>query len=449
MSTAAQVNIFRTVPVRHEVDVFVAGGGPAGMAAAVTAARQGLRVFLAEGQACFGGMGTAGLLPIFMAFGDRTHFYADGFGREVYERLRAAGGFGPFALWSELAPCIRGEVLKRVYDEMVVESKVDFAFGTQVIAVEREEDRIAYVLCAAKSGLFAVKASMYIDGTGDGDLAAWAGAPFEQGDANGNVMPGTLCSLWADVDWEAVQAAGLDHEAILPQAFADGVFTIQDPHLPGMYPVDKHVAGGNLGHGFGVDGTDERSLTRALLWGRKVLPEYERFYKQYLRGYEAMTLVATAAQYGVRETRRITGDYRLIREDYETRAIFPDEIGRFNYWLDVHAAEPDPEQFTQHLALRTNPLQDGESYGIPYRALTPKTLSNLLVAGRCISTDRYLQSSMRVMPGCFITGQAAGMAAALAVEGHTDTRAIAIPALQRRLLAMGAFLPNAILECGA
>ena len=444
MTNAETVSFQRSVPVRHTVDILVAGGGPAGLAAAVTAARQERSVFLAEGHTSFGGMGTAAMVPAFMPFGDGVNFLSGGFGREVYDRLFSAKGAGPDDRHGTLGTIgIQAEVLKRLYDDLVVESGMGFGLQTQVIAVETHNNHIDHVICWGKSGLFAVKAALFIDATGDGDLAAWAGAPFEKGDAEGNMMAGTLCSLWADIDWDAVRKAGLNQEGELPKAFQDKVFTHADRHLPGMWRVGKHIGGGNIGHTFGVDSTDERSLTQALLWGRKSLLEYERFYKQYLKGYQDMVLAATGSLLGVRESRRIMGDYVLNLEDFKNRAVFDDEIGRFSYPVDIHASKPDDKGYTTYATdFKTLRYAKGESYGIPYRSLVPKNLHNVLVAGRCLSADRYVQGSVRVMPGCFITGQAAGLAAAMAVERKGDTRDVSVPELQARLKKMGAFLPN-------
>jgi hypothetical protein len=429
----------RRIPVRRAVDVFVAGGGPAGCAAALAAKRAGRSVFLAEGHSCLGGMGTAALVPAFMQFSDGEHMCAAGIGEEILEKLRTAGGS-----WGEHGLSINAEVLKRVYDDLLVEAGVDFAFHTQVIGVQQEGGRLTAAVCAAKSGLFAVEARMFVDGTGDGDLAVWAGAPFEQGDAEGNVMPGTLCSLWADVDWDAVAAGGQGGgNKRIEEAYKDGVFTCLDKHLPGMWRCGPNIGGGNIGHTFGVDGTDERSVTSALLWGRKLVLEYERYYKQYLKGFEDMKLMATGSLLGIRETRRIAGDYVLCLDDFKTRRPFDDEIGRYSYPVDIHVARPDEASYQKFMEEWTNfRLGKGENYGIPYRTLTPKGLANLLVAGRCISTDRHMQSSVRTMPGCYITGQAAGLAAAIAVEKDTDTRGFDVGELQRRLKDMGAFLPN-------
>ena len=192
---ATTVVFQRTLPVRHEVDVFIAGGGPAGVAAAWAACKQGRDVYLAEAHSCFGGMGTAARVPTFMQFTDGIHFLAGGVGELIHRRLKTecpqVGGSG-----------IDAEGLKRVYDSLMEESGAKFTFHTTLIGVETDGPRVNHVVCAAPNGLFAVRARTYIDATGNGDLAAWAGAPFEKGDEHGQLMPGTLCSLWSDIDWK-------------------------------------------------------------------------------------------------------------------------------------------------------------------------------------------------------------------------------------------------------
>ncbi|NLF18179.1 MAG: FAD-dependent oxidoreductase [Lentisphaerae bacterium] len=437
---SAEMIYSKAVPVRHQVDVMVAGGGPAGVAAALTAARQGHSVFLAESQSCFGGMGTAGMVPAFSTFSDGINVLADGIGREILEALGVEKGSGsPLATYA-----IPAEPLKRVYDRLMTAAGVAFAFQTTVLDVVARDGHVEQALCWGKSGLFAVQARLYIDGTGDGDLAAWAGAPFDKGDGEGAMMPGTLCSLWADVDWEAYRASGINPRTLLPQAFADGIFTVHDPHHPGMWRVGRHLVGGNIGHAFGVDATDERSVTAHLVEARARLPEFERFYRERVPGFQNLELAGSGAVLGIRESRRILGDYVLNIDDFKARAVFPDEIGRYCYPVDIHPSKPDPVRYAsfEKEFFETLRYKKGESYGIPYRILTPRKLDNLLVAGRCVSSDRGIQGSIRVMPGCYITGQAAGMAAALAIEHHTDTRGIPVGELQRRLRAMGAYLPN-------
>lgn len=429
----------REVEVRHEPDILVVGGGPAGIAAALAAAQQGASVQLIEAHSCLGGMGTAGMVPAFMQFTDGVNFLAGGIGQEILDALRSADGTVPANGMG-----IRAEVLKRVYDDLLTDAGIPFTFHSQLVDVTSEDGQVREAICAGKSGLFAIRAKMFVDCTGDGDLAALAGAPYEKGDENGNMMPGTLCSIWANVDWQKVRESGLGQgNSRIEDAFKDGVFSLEDRHLPGMWRVGETVGGGNIGHTFEVDGTDEESLTRAYLWGRKSMQEYERYYKEYLKGFEDMELVATGPLLGVRETRRVTGDYVLNIEDFKSLAVFEDEIGRYSYPVDIHIAKPDRESydaFTKEIS--TMRLGKGESYGIPYRVLTPKGLNNTLVAGRCVSTDRSMQASIRVMPGCYITGQAAGVAAAMASKAGTDTRDIDVKDLQTKLKALGAYLPN-------
>jgi len=430
-----KITFSRELDVRHHVDVFIAGGGPAGAAAAITATRQGVRVFLAEEQACLGGMGTAGLVPAFMQFTDGIHFLAGGIGEEILNRLREYGGKDMGEAFS-----IKAEALKRVYDDLLLEAGVDFALLTQLIGVEARDGKVSHAVLAAKSGIYAVEAKIFIDCTGDGDLAVWAGAPYEKGDEKGNMMAGTLCSLWSGIDWTRVKKPDSRE---LERAFAEKVFSVQDRHLPGMWKISSKSGGGNIGHTYGVDGTDERSITKALLYGRKLLDEYELYYKKYLTGYEDMELMATGSLLGIRESRRIMGDYVLNLQDFLNRSVFEDEIGRYSYPVDIHASDASEESYAkferEYTTLRYGP---GESYGIPYRCLIPQKLENVLVAGRCVSTDRAMQASIRVMPGCYITGQAAGVAAALAARNGITTRQLQVAELQKLLKEMGAYLPN-------
>jgi len=430
----------RSVPVRHDVDVFIAGGGPAGFAAALGARSQNASVYLAEAHSCLGGMCTAARVPLFMQFGDGVNFLAGDVGRQVLSRLK-----------KESHHIYEGndiEALKRTYDDLLCESGARFTFYTGLIGVECREGRIAHVVCSAPSGLFAVRAKVYIDATGNGDLAAWAGAHFEKGDEHGELMPGTLCSVWTGIDWETwlpkrthiPQPDG----AMLEKAFADGVFTVHDQHLTGMYRNGKYLGGGNIGHTFGVDGTDEVSITKALLWGRKSLKEFERYYRDYLPGFKNIELVATGSLLGVRETRRIMGDYVLSLDDYKRRATFADEIGRFCYPIDNHPLHPGKDTYEKHRQEMDYEYhyKNGESYGIPYRALIPRGLDNVLVAGRCISADRMVHGSIRVTGGCYITGTAAGAAAAMAASQAVTTRQIDTRDLQQRLKKLGAYLPS-------
>ena len=445
----AVLNYTKQIDVRHMPDVLVAGGGPAGCAAAWAAAKCGARVLLAEALNCLGGLGTAGMVPAYMQFGDGVNDLSAGFGSELFERLKALGArVGQ----TQLANEIRAENLKRVSEEMLLDAGVEIVYHTQLVDVmtgcdgsgggAEDANRINAAVFAAKSGVFAVVAKIYIDCTGDGDLCAWAGAPFELGDANGDTMAATLCQLWTNINWENVRG---DDGRELGRAIADGVFPTPDMHLPGMWKISKSgIGGGNIGHVYNVDATDERTITKGLIYGRRLVDCYLKYYREYLSGYENMELVATGALLGVRESRRITGEERMVLAHFHERAKFDNEIGRYAYPVDIHAGVATKEAYekfhTEHSTLR---YKQGENYGVPYGALVPKRLSNALTAGRCVSSDRAMQSSIRVMPGCYITGQAAGAAAALSAEAGRHPWDLDVKALQQRLLGLGAFLPNA------
>jgi len=437
------VDYRRRFPVRIETDVMVCGGGSAGVAAAVAARRAGARVFLAEGFSCFGGMGTAARVPVFMPWGDGARDLACGFGTDFRARLEKAGGFhrGAFDF----------EVVKRTYDQVMTESGADFLFHTKVIDVIVEGGALKYAICASQSGIWAVKAKVFVDATGNGDVAVQAGVPFEKGDASGHMMPASLLSAWDGIDWDRwlKERPNLPQPfgAELPRASADGVFKEPDLHMTGLYRAPDGAATANIGHVFGLDGTDERSLTKGYLRGRESMAEYQRYFREYLkRGMENIRLTETAALMGVRETRRIRGDYVMTLDDYMKRAVFPDEIGRYAYPIDIHPSSADKEAYERHREEfdRLYKYRRGESYGIPYRILCAKGVRNLLVAGRCVSTDQKVQASIRVMPACYLTGQAAGFAAAMAADsGVCDVHGVDVKALQKRLLAFGAYLPNA------
>jgi len=440
-ANGASVAYARRLPVKVETDVFVAGGGPAGVAAAVSAARHGARVFLAESHTCLGGMSTAGRVMVFMPWGDGVHALADGFGSRIRERLAKETR-------------IRGvahdiEAFKRAYDAELLESGARFSFYTRLVDVIAEGGDISHAVCTAPSGMWAVKARVYVDATGNGDLSAMAGAAWKKGDARGKMMPGTLVSYWDQIDWERWQkerpvgfaGSGQPFGAFLPQANRDGVLSVPDLHFSGIFRQDGGLGLANMGHCFGVDGTDEASLTKALVEGRRSMVEYERYLHEYLmRGMEKARLLATGELLGIRETRRIVGDYTLSHDDYVRRASFPDEIGRYAYSIDIHPSSADPKAMAEHVKQFNSKYRyaKGESYGIPYRILTPKGVRNLLVAGRCVSADEMVQASIRVIPACYITGQAAGIAAAIAADRSLSVHDVPVGELRSKLSAYGA-----------
>lgn len=416
------------------------------MAAAIASARMGKKTLLIEGMGCLGGIGTSAELAVFLSFSDGKNILVGGVGREIRDKLYKYGGFSPASKYEDWNWTVyQTEVLKRVYDDLVIDAGIHLLFYTQLIGVEKEKDRVTSLILSNKSGLFAARGKIFIDGTGDGDLCAMAGAPFEKGDEQGRMQAPTLCSQLTDIDWERYykwRREGGYQEKFLREAYEAGIFPYYDSHLPGVFQNHKKAGIGNAGHVYGVDGTDAISLTDGMIKGRKLVNCYLEYYRKYIPGFEEAELVNTGALLGIRETRRIMGDYVLNLEDFKKRASFPDEIGRFSYPVDIHSPTPDPEdqkQFEEDFKrLRYNP---GESYGIPYRSLIPKNLDNVLVGGRCFSADRYIQGSARVMSGCFIMGQGAGTAAAMAIEKGMETRSVDPSKLREILRQNNTYLP--------
>lgn len=430
----------KEIEVKYNTDICVVGAGPAGIAAALTAARDGKKVFIVESQGCFGGAATSAFVPAFMPFHNGGEFLAGGIGKEIHDTCAD----DPDVLKRLKQVGINFEKLKRTYDRLITnEPNIEFLFFTNLIDVIVKNGIVECIIVSAKSGIYAISAKMFVDGTGDGDLCVMAGADYEKGDENGDVMPSTLCSIWYNIEWEDRH---FGHNVKIDEALADGVFTQQDRHVPGIWRSNKDTGGGNIGHEYGVDSTDEMQLTKAMVSGRKRILEYKKYYNDYVKkGFDYASPLLTAPTLGIRESRRIVGEYVLNIDDYVNRANFSDEIGRFAYNVDIHASNDSKEAFAEFAEdMKKYAYKSGESYGIPYRCLIPKNLKNVYVAGRCVSTDKKVQSSIRVMPGCFITGQAAGMAASIAIENQVDTINVNIKELQSRLINMGAYIPNRV-----
>ncbi len=447
----------RSVPLSDGWDVVVVGGGPAGCAAATAAARGGARTLLIEAMGALGGMGTLGLVPWFCGYDDGEKVIARGLAEHVRSaladgmpHLRRAFERNPLA-----APAIDPELLKRIYDDMVTAAGAEVRFNARLCAVERGPDGdVEAIVAADKTGLTAFRAKVYVDCTGDGDLAAWAGAEFEKGDEDGAMQAATCCFTIANVDSYAAHTGPSVH-------FYDPDSPVHKAVKSSDYPliVDLHscvmeigpgVFGFNTGHVYDVDNTDPQSVSGALVQGRKQAAQYRDAFARWLPAYANSHLAATGALLGVRETRRITGDYVLTVDDYLARRSFPDEICRNAYNIDVHGskkraaedlATKSIDDVREKIEREGRRLQNGESFGVPYRCLTPKGLRNVLTAGRCISSDRPANGSVRIMACCLTTGEAAGAAGAMAAAGDGDPHAVDTGELRETLVAHGAYLP--------
>ncbi len=432
--------------ILEEADVIVCGGGPAGIGAALASKEtdSATDVLLVEQVGCLGGMGTAGLVPAFIHMTDGENLVASGIAKRVVDELAKRMGREPNYNWMNIQP----EILKHMYDEWITGAGIKLFLGMSIVDVVCEKGRLKGIVVSTKAGLKCIAGKVFVDGTGDGNVCAWAGADFEVGDERGKTMAPSLCVMYSGIDWEkyhrSFRETGKGFRELWFEYVESGKAPLIEWHLPGIFPTGENIGTGNIGHIYGINCLDERDITKGYVEGRRIAQIYFDFAKKNVPGFEKAELVCTASLLSVRETRRIKGEYVLNYEDYINRAHFDDEIGCFAYPIDIHASDADAQdQKRVEKELAETHLGKGENYGIPYRSLIPKGLNNVLVAGRCISTDRRMQSSIRVMPGCFITGQGAGVAAALANKHNVDdVRNIDIAALRSILREQGAYLPD-------
>lgn len=422
----------RNIKVDDNWDVIIVGGGPAGCTAAISAAREGARTLLIEAMGQLGGMGTAGMVPTWCPFSDGTKIIYRGLAEKIFNESKKGV---PHEKKSKLDwVCINTEYLMMVYDKFVAESGAKVLFFSRLAAVKMaSKDRIDSIIIANKSGLVAYKAKVFIDATGDGDLAAWAGASFKKGDDKGQVQSSTLCFSFANVDMYNYTNGPSLHtsnpNSPIYEAIASGKYPLIDSHINSNI-VGPGVIQFNAGHVVNVDSTDPWATTMAMHTGREIAEQYLEALKEFQpKSFGSSFVVKTASLLGVRDSRRIEGDYIFTVDDWMQRKSFNDEIGRNCYYIDVH--KPG------HKATR---YKKGESHGIPYRCLTPKGIKNLLTAGRCISTDEEAFGSIRVMPPCLVTGEAAGMAAVHAIkQTRNDVHSIDVDFLRKRLKEEGQY----------
>ena len=439
----------RAIPMTDGYDVLVAGGGPAGCAAAIGAARQGARVLLLEQTYMLGGAATAGLVNAWTPFSDGIRITYGGIAQEVFRRTKEQMYHIPkdAVNWVSIDP----EALKAVYDRMMAENGVHVLFGSSLAGVELEEPGVVRcLLVSSKAGLTACRASVYVDATGDGDLCAWAGAQWAFGDGRGGTQPATHCFQLSNVDEYGYRRGGKmtlhpqNPDSPIHKIADDPRFGIADKHICASF-IGPGTMGFNAGHLWGVDATDPESLSRAVVRGRRQAASFRDALAEYFpKAFADAFLAQTAAHMGIRESRRILGDYVFTLDDYLNRSTFPDEICRNHYFVDVHPTPAEAKDRTGwHSDDRYEKYGPGESHGIPYRCLTPKGLRNVLTAGRCLSCDHASQGSLRVMPVCLTTGEAAGIAGALASREKTvDVHSVPVKEVRRLLRENGAYLPE-------
>lgn len=439
----------RTTPVFGEFDVVVLGGGPAGIIAASAAARNGSRCLLVERYGFLGGMGTAAGVTNFCGLHanirGEIRQVVHGIADDLLDRMRALDGLSePHNVLGRVsAQAYDMSAFKLAADALLLGDGVELLFHALAVGVTRgESGRIDALVVETKSGRYAVRGRMFIDCSGDGDLAHWSGVPMEKGDGHGHLLYPTLMFRVGNIDAARAGEAWKTIPGLMDAASASGEYefprrgAIVRP-MKRAYEWRVNVTQMKNRDGSAADGTDARSLSAGEVEGRRQIVDYLGFLRAKVPGFEGAYALDIAPQVGIRETRRLVAETMLTGEDVLGCRDFDDSIGVNGWPLEKHVAGdvvwgwfPDGSRgFNQ----------------LPYRMLLPKASSaggvdNLLVAGRCAGMTHDGQSAARVSGGCFVMGEAAGTAASLALRAGTSPYNVRVRELQDRLQAQGAFL---------
>ena len=441
------------IPVVRQKDVVVVGGGCAGIAAAICAARHGARTLLVESNGVLGGMATAGLVGPFMTCYDPDgqkqviKGFFDEFVREMEKRggaihpehVDAGTSYSGYRVYGH-AHCgpFNAEAFKRVAEDLCAESGVELLYHAMFVApcMNADGTQIEGAVFATKGGLIQVNAKAFIDCTGDADVAYRSGVPCAYGDESGHTQPGSLFFTVRGVDKEKLETIREESGDFKTIFFQE---TIQKEIEEGRYHVPRNKLAVyenpdgtfrvNMSRVYLRDGCDPFDITAASIKGRQQIEEIITMMRRLLPGCEQVELVESASMLGLRETRRIQGAFILSGEDIKSKRKFEDVIFLSGNSIDMHSGS----------AVNYQPAS-GVPYQVPYRILLPKKVDNLLVAGRCSSLDRVALAAIRVMPPVFAMGQAAGTAAAICIDKNIPLAEVPIPVLQKTLIDDGAIL---------
>lgn len=415
-----------------QYDLIVAGGGLSGVAAAVSAAREGLQVLLVEKSGALGGAMTNNLVYPFMKFWTQDP--------ETSERIDLSAG-----IFSELRSLqkkycgtdgnahFNPEYYKFILDELVTEAGVEVLFHAMIFAVEHRGQTLTAVRAATVQGELTLEAKFFCDATGNGDVFYLAGCEYQLGrDADGLCQPMTTCFRMSNVDIDQYQADRFLLQDAYKQAKANGEITNPREDILAFLGIGEGILHFNTTRVVRHDPTDPFAVSKAEMLARRQILEMEAFLKAHSEAFRNSTVVSICQDIGVRESRKLKGVYILTQEDLKSQCRFPDSIALGNYDIDIHNPAGSG---TSHYF-----FPKGAYYTIPYRSLLPKEYTNLLVAGRCISATHEAQASIRILPICACLGQAAGVAIAEAFHTGKDAHSADISAIQAKLRTLGAKL---------
>lgn len=440
-------------------DVIVAGGGPSGFACALSSARNGAKTLLIEKNGFLGGMNTSALVGPLMTFHSGDEQIVKGIAQEIVDRLIKKGGSighipDPIGVASTITP-IEPEILKHLYFEMAAEEKnLTIMLHTYLSGVEVTGNMISSVVGVNKSGSTAYFGKNFVDATGDGDLAAMAKQPFEEGRVgDGFSQPMTLMFKMGGVDTDILRnyikenpeqfilniQADIDKYIavsgffdLVDKAKSNGDFTVCRDRVLMFEGVNKGEFFINMSRVIKCKGTDATELTAAEIEAHRQVDEIIQFMKSYIPGFSNSYLLQSGANIGVRESRRFSCQYTLTLQDVLEGKDFEDSIACCGFPVDIH--DPLGSELTW---IRKNPLN---YCTIPYRCLVPKKILNLLITGRCISGSHEAMASARVTPTAMAIGEASGLAAAIATKDGCIFKELNISVLQKKLIEQGAVI---------
>ena len=396
------------IPVAGQAQVIVAGGGPAGVCAAIAAARNGAKTVLLEKSGCLGGTWTSGSMGWIIDSG------GDGKGNLIGEIIQTLKERNGLIFSRDGAPAFNVEAMKVLLDELCEKAGVQIRLYTQLTDVVKTEDnRISAIITDSKSGREAWEGDVFIDCTGDGDLGAMAGNPFEIGrPEDQRTQPMSLLALLTGLDPDAIRPYLAGEDTWEASANRFSALISQDGYQPSYKGLALFHLGNGLfmlmaNHQYGVSGIDAEDLTAATVAARREISHQIAILRTRGPEWANVQLVSTGAHIGVREGRRLAGRYKVTLDDVISGRCHPDAACRVRFIIDIHALAPGKDN-----KVEKTPAKKAEFYEIPLRALMAAEIPNLLMAGRCISGDFYAHASYRVTGNAAATGEAAGILAA-------------------------------------
>lgn len=439
LSAGAQRKIRKIAPLAGKYDVVVVGGGPAGFIAAIAAARKGAKTAIIERYGFFGGMATIGYVAPISVFALKNELVIGGIPWEFVKRLESMGG--AFIEWPKANIDFDIELYKLCCQRMILEAGVDIYTHSAMVGCEMVGNKIDSVIIENKNGLETLTAKVFIDCTGDGDLAHMAEVPM-QPNPDGDLQPSSFCFILSGVDTKSellnrcMYHNGINGPSqckpVREKLLAMKAAGVDLPDFGGPW-FNNVMHEGSVAVNItrrAVDSTDNRNYSSVECQLREDIFTFTKVLKENFKEFKDCYVASTAPQAGVRESRRILGLHTVTAEEYVNAYRYEDSISRGIHPIDMHASKGTH----QHRVDLTKPAY------VPYRALITADYPNLLVAGRCISTDRQALASLRVMASCMGTGQAAGAAAAQAIANKQAVQDIDTAQLVATLKEWGAVL---------